>query len=142
MHKYHPLIKLLINIAVISLVLLFLKGKFTPVFYKINGFWQAESVNGEAFYMEFDGNTLNIYGQDERAKKFNVRYDAQYQKDSNGRIVLIQISADSDSKSLKEKLDKSTKVFSSMRFKKVGENVVTSFYNGENLMLYKLKRIE
>ncbi|MCG7586037.1 hypothetical protein [Photobacterium sp. OFAV2-7] len=142
MHKYHPLIKLLTSIIVLSLVLLFLKGKFTPVFYKINGFWQAESVKGEAFYMEFDGNTLNIYGQDERAKKFNVRYDAQYQKDSNGRIVLIQVFADSDSKSLKDKIDKSTKVFSSMRFKKVGENVVTSFYNGENLIVYKLKPIE
>lgn len=50
---------------------------------------------------------MNVFGQDQRAKKSsNVRYDAQYKKNSDGRIILIQVAADSDSQSLKNKLDK------------------------------------
>ncbi|MGF1714464.1 hypothetical protein [Photobacterium chitinilyticum] len=142
MRKYHPLVKLLISVSLLSLVSFFLKEKYTPAFYGINGFWQAEAQGGEAFYFEFDGNTMNVFGQDQRAKKFNVRYDAQYQKNSDGRIILIQVAADSDSQSLKDKLDKKTKIFSSLRLRKINDNIITSFYTDENLIVYKLKRIE
>lgn len=142
MRSNYTITKLLISVAILSVTFFFIKDKLTPVFYGVNGFWESEFVDGQEFYIEFNGNSMNIYGQDKHAKKFNVHYEAQYKKDHDGRIILRQISAKSDDQSLKDRLDNKTNILSSLRLKKIDEGMIASFFNGEELKIHKLKQVE
>ncbi|PSW17653.1 hypothetical protein C9I98_19245 [Photobacterium sanctipauli] len=131
-----------IAVLLFSGVLLFAKDRIMPTFGHFEGLWYTETEKGVRFYLEFDNNHLNIYGQDKEADKFEVKYLSHYKKDVDGRIIIRQVDANADDPELKDTLDLNTNVISSIRLLSEGDALVVSFFNGHELKVYRLKEVQ
>ncbi|MDV5168369.1 hypothetical protein [Photobacterium rosenbergii] len=136
------IIHFFITVLIFSAALITAKERILPTFNQHEGMWYTTAENGLRFYIELNGNRMNVYGQDKQDQKFEVKYLSHYQKDVDDRIVIRQIDANADDPTLKDNLDKNTNVVSSVRLIPGENRLLTSFFNGYELKLYRLKPVQ
>ncbi|WEM43466.1 hypothetical protein PTW35_06660 [Photobacterium sp. DA100] len=136
------IIHFIISVLLFSAALIIAKEKILPTFNQHQGMWYATIEDGLRFYVEFNGNQMNVYGQDKQDHKFEIKYLSHYQKDVDDRIVIRQIDANADNPQLKNSLDHNTNIVSSVRLIPGGNQLLASFYNGYELKIYQLKPVQ
>ncbi|AJR08270.1 hypothetical protein C9J03_13170 [Photobacterium gaetbulicola] len=136
------IIHFIILVLLFSAALLTAKEKILPTFRQHQGMWYGTIEDDLRFYVELNGNQMNLYGQDRQDHKFEVKYLSHYQKDVDNRIVIRQIAANADDLKLKNNLDHKTHIVSSVRFIAVENRLLASFYNGYELKVYQLKPVQ